>query len=208
MLSFKEEINAKRALINKQLALLDQQEIEGLARERELALPRLIAEVNELGITAEHFGWRLEKPNKVSGASQPRPVKYYDPVTDSKWSGCGNPPGWIRGKDRNLFLIANQVPNSMINPIADPLPNSPAASGDSMSNSEDNQAVSPDANPVSDADANRIADSNLPSVIELIVKSAIEPMTSSDVESVDIVVSSSPANSTIEPNAAVVGEPA
>ena len=33
------------------------------------------------------------------------PARYRDPVSGKEWSGRGNAPLWIRGKDRRKFVI-------------------------------------------------------------------------------------------------------
>jgi DNA-binding protein H-NS len=37
--------------------------------------------------------------------SQPRPPKYRDPESGNTWSGQGAEPNWIKGKNRDDFLI-------------------------------------------------------------------------------------------------------
>nr|WP_291585911.1 H-NS family nucleoid-associated regulatory protein [Comamonas sp. UBA7528] len=35
------------------------------------------------------------------------PAKYHDPATGATWTGRGKEPVWIRGQDRDAFLITS-----------------------------------------------------------------------------------------------------
>ncbi|PRG59025.1 H-NS histone [Burkholderia multivorans] len=60
--------------------------------------------VAEYGLTPEQvFGRKRAKPN--DHAAQPVAAKYQDPKTGLTWSGRGRAPGWIKGKNRDRFLI-------------------------------------------------------------------------------------------------------
>lgn len=60
--------------------------------------------VAEYGLTPEQvFGRKRAKPN--GHAAQPVAAKYQDPKTGLTWSGRGRAPGWIKGKNRDRFLI-------------------------------------------------------------------------------------------------------
>ena len=52
--------------------------------------------------------WGVFPAGRRSGRPQAvvaRPAKYRDPASGATWTGRGKPPGWIRGKDREGFLI-------------------------------------------------------------------------------------------------------
>ncbi|AIO70992.1 H-NS family nucleoid-associated regulatory protein [Burkholderia oklahomensis] len=75
------------------------------ARQAELqaAIDDVRAKVLEYGITAyEVFGYRKKPGERKRGAVKP---KYRDPVTGAIWTGRGIEPKWIRGRDRDEFLI-------------------------------------------------------------------------------------------------------
>jgi DNA-binding protein H-NS len=71
------------------------------AQLRETQLPLLIAQLKALGASVSDLG--LTKSGK--GSASPVPPKYRDPVTGKTWSGRGNAPKWISGKDFAQFLI-------------------------------------------------------------------------------------------------------
>ncbi|WP_080970929.1 H-NS family nucleoid-associated regulatory protein [Burkholderia cepacia] len=80
------------------------QEIERTrVRERERYLRELIKvlEVNGVSLDDLISYWTTKVKTPVPRV---RP-KYFDPVTGRTWAGRGREPAWIRGKDRNQFLI-------------------------------------------------------------------------------------------------------
>ena len=60
--------------------------------------------VEQYGLTAEDIFGRGRRATRQATAAPGAP-KYRDPESGSTWSGRGKPPGWIRGKDREQFLI-------------------------------------------------------------------------------------------------------
>ncbi|QCP54361.1 H-NS histone family protein [Trinickia violacea] len=81
-----------------------QREIE-IARVREVR--RFIDEVfellNERGVSLDDLvEYRMAVETHQSRGAK---VKYRDSATGRTWSGRGREPDWIRGKDRNDFLI-------------------------------------------------------------------------------------------------------
>lgn len=57
----------------------------------------------EVGLSPEEI--LAAKPRTPrEGAGQP---KYRDPVSGKTWSGMGTVPGWIKGQDREQFLIGD-----------------------------------------------------------------------------------------------------
>ncbi len=50
---------------------------------------------------------RSRTPRSIASSS-PRvaaPARYQDPTTGKTWSGLGKPPNWIKGQNREEFLI-------------------------------------------------------------------------------------------------------
>ncbi|WP_323117708.1 H-NS histone family protein [Burkholderia alba] len=61
------------------------------------------AKVREYGLTAyEIFGYRKTSAQPKRGPVKP---KYRDPETGATWTGRGVAPKWIRGRNRDEFLI-------------------------------------------------------------------------------------------------------
>lgn len=86
-------------------------------RERDEALPRLRALVEDYGITAEEIfgtaGRRGPKPKhayvgpprkSANGLKRGTP-KYRDPVSGKTWSGFGRNPNWFKADAADSFLI-------------------------------------------------------------------------------------------------------
>ncbi|MBN3749932.1 H-NS histone family protein [Burkholderia sp. Se-20373] len=86
-----------------ELAELDEEIERARARERVDA----IAEVHSLMDTYAIKHRDLVGRNGSRGAYvvQVLPARYRDPVSGKEWSGRGNAPLWIRGKDRRQFVI-------------------------------------------------------------------------------------------------------
>ncbi|WP_158934124.1 H-NS family nucleoid-associated regulatory protein [Burkholderia sp. S171] len=78
-------------------------------RKEELAevIADMNAKIEKYDITAKDLKWPKESAHKKesTGKSKPNPPKYKDPVTGATWTGKGQPPSWIAGKDREPFLI-------------------------------------------------------------------------------------------------------
>jgi DNA-binding protein H-NS len=51
---------------------------------------------------------RSRTPRAVSSSSprEPAPARYQDLTTGKTWSGLGKPPNWIKGQNREDFLIS------------------------------------------------------------------------------------------------------
>lgn len=72
--------------------------------EQEEVIQEIRNKVAEYGITPEQvFGRKRVKLN--GHAAPPVAAKYQDPKTGQTWSGRGRAPGWIKGKNRERFLI-------------------------------------------------------------------------------------------------------
>ena len=86
------ELMADKAQLEMALANARKQE----SRDGLLKVQKLIA---EFGFTAQQvFPWRPEVKNKAV-------AKYLDAKSGATWTGRGKPPAWIKGKNRNDFLI-------------------------------------------------------------------------------------------------------
>jgi len=44
----------------------------------------------------------------LTAAATALPARYRDPASGNEWSGRGNTPLWIRGKDRSRFVICKR----------------------------------------------------------------------------------------------------
>ncbi|HEV3427713.1 MAG TPA: H-NS histone family protein [Paraburkholderia sp.] len=93
------------AQMREQLAAL-QQQIEAAESEgRAKAIEQIHAIMEEYGLTPDDLvRKRTRGPNKKS--AHPVEPKYQDPKTGATWSGRGREPVWIKGKNRERFLIA------------------------------------------------------------------------------------------------------
>ena len=78
-----------------------------VAREKEIAeaILEIKAKIAEYDITPEELGFT---GRRVNGARKraPLPPRYRNPKTGETWSGRGRAPGWLAGKNRDRFLIA------------------------------------------------------------------------------------------------------
>ncbi|MCK4165386.1 H-NS histone family protein [Ralstonia pseudosolanacearum] len=80
--------------------ILQAQRGEILQRAREQKRPALMAVIEELGFRPEDLFEIAKKAKPDENA----PKKYRDPETGELWSGKGNEPKWIAGKDKKQFL--------------------------------------------------------------------------------------------------------
>ena len=93
-----QELLAQRAELEKKI------EAER-AIERAKALTTVRELCAEHGITAADLETSASKGKpRVTGAVPP---KYRDPATGATWTGRGKEPVWIRGQDRDAFLITS-----------------------------------------------------------------------------------------------------
>lgn len=92
MAKYKELLEQKRDL---------ERRIEEARRAEAAAeLERVRKTVTEFGFTPDDvFGKRRR------GAGQAVAAKYRNPETGDTWSGRGRQPGWLKGKDLELFRI-------------------------------------------------------------------------------------------------------
>lgn len=97
-----------------QLAAMREKVAELDAQRRVKAIALVQAIMQEHGLTAADVG--VEVPSKGRSARKQGKrtakktstvaAKYQDPKTGATWSGRGREPGWIKGKKRDRFLIA------------------------------------------------------------------------------------------------------
>ncbi|KVC71743.1 H-NS family nucleoid-associated regulatory protein [Burkholderia ubonensis] len=91
-------------------------EAEALAQkvERVRSHERLVA-LNEVRTKIEQYGLQIveiygrEKLQELQRQLAPRKIapKYRDPASGATWSGRGLEPRWIRGRNRQEFLIGS-----------------------------------------------------------------------------------------------------
>ena len=86
-------------------ALLEEQ----LERERLAISEAVLLEVRRC---IEEFGFTHKEvfPAGAIGSGRKRRPKYFDPRTGQTWSGVGREPVWLRGQDRDRFLIDAMSP--------------------------------------------------------------------------------------------------
>ncbi|KVD78027.1 H-NS histone [Burkholderia sp. ABCPW 14] len=74
--------------------------------ERNAVLQEVRGKVREYELTAQEvFGQRRLGVTRRTSATVPVRPKYQDPVTGATWAGRGREPAWIRGRNRDEFLI-------------------------------------------------------------------------------------------------------
>ncbi|MDM8356549.1 H-NS histone family protein [Pandoraea communis] len=79
---------------------LDAQIEKAKATERAKVIAEVREKIEAFDLTARDLGIAIRRRTK------PKPeAVYQDPKTGAVWSGRGREPGWIKGKDRNRFLI-------------------------------------------------------------------------------------------------------
>jgi DNA-binding protein H-NS len=96
-------LSRHRELKAKAEKLLAQAEEARLA-ELHTVLEQVQALVQEYGLTPEQIFGRKRTPLNGSAAQIPTP-KYQNPKTGQTWSGRGRAPLWVKGKNRERFLI-------------------------------------------------------------------------------------------------------
>lgn len=74
--------------------------------ERSTIIDEVRAKVAEYDLTAyEIFGRARPGPKHREGHRAPVKAKYRDSLTGATWSGRGREPQWIKGRNRDEFLI-------------------------------------------------------------------------------------------------------
>ena len=99
------ELLAKRDEIERQIKLAKEKEFANVVKD-------VKEKINLWGIKPEdlfspHRSRRTASEADPEGVSTAKKVipKYQDPVSGATWSGRGKSPLWIKGRDKNEFLI-------------------------------------------------------------------------------------------------------
>lgn len=92
------DLISQREAIDKQIAEMRQV-------ERSDAISRARSIISEYELTQEELFGTTRGAQKVKAASKVA-AKYRDPETSKEWSGRGIAPKWLKGKDKEQFLIA------------------------------------------------------------------------------------------------------
>jgi DNA-binding protein H-NS len=90
-----QDLIAQREALDKQIA-----ETKKAARSDAIKRCKELAEA--YGLKAEDIFSTVRKARTTGKV----PPKYRDPATGKTWTGRGVEPAWIKGKDRQRFLIA------------------------------------------------------------------------------------------------------
>lgn len=90
-----------------ELVELDAQIDQARARERTDAIATIHRLMDTYGI--KHMELVRGPGSRGKYHTAPLPPKYRDPATGAEWAGRGNPPRWLRGKDRSRYLISPAV---------------------------------------------------------------------------------------------------
>jgi DNA-binding protein H-NS len=97
----------KRQFLQSQIDELDEQDKQALLEERKPVISNILAAITKYGITKEDL---FPKKNATKGNKKSsNPPKYKDPDSDKTWSGFGNAPKFIKGKNKDDFLIVKAV---------------------------------------------------------------------------------------------------
>ncbi|KHK59560.1 histidinol phosphate phosphatase [Burkholderia sp. A9] len=86
-----------------ELAELDEEIERARARERIEAIAKVHALMDTYAI--KHRDLVGRNGRRGSYVVKALPVRYRDPASGKEWSGRGNAPLWIRGKDRRQFVV-------------------------------------------------------------------------------------------------------
>jgi DNA-binding protein H-NS len=96
------ESTAKLQQMREKLAALQDQINEEEAKGRAEAIEQIKSLMETFSLTPDDLVTKRKRgPNKKKAVA-----KYQDPATGATWSGMGREPGWIKGKKREKFLIA------------------------------------------------------------------------------------------------------
>jgi DNA-binding protein H-NS len=78
------------------------------ARQAELVaiIDEIRTRIADYGLTPEQiFGRKHDARGGIRSRASSVPPKYFNPKTGATWSGRGREPLWIKGKERERFLI-------------------------------------------------------------------------------------------------------
>ena len=104
-------IQAEIVEFENELARLRREAKEAQTREADEARKQITAIMKECGLTPQDLlpspidKKKLLAPRPPKKEKQTRPAKYKDPESGKTWSGAGRCPGWLEGKDRELYRI-------------------------------------------------------------------------------------------------------
>lgn len=91
-------------VLREQIAQLTQKAEAARAVELETVIAQIRVKVLEYGLTEKDVFPR-KRGRPVNAEKSTATPKYQDPKTGRTWSGNGRIPDWIKGKDRDRFLI-------------------------------------------------------------------------------------------------------
>ncbi|VVE15759.1 H-NS family nucleoid-associated regulatory protein [Pandoraea cepalis] len=87
------ELLAQRLQLDAQIEKAKSAEVSKIIAEVKTLIAQYELTARDLGLAA---GRQLKRKAEA---------RYIDPKSGSTWSGLGREPGWIKGKDRNRFLV-------------------------------------------------------------------------------------------------------
>ncbi|MBN3781035.1 H-NS histone family protein [Burkholderia sp. Ac-20345] len=79
-----------------------------IEQARQEEVQSVIVRIRELASDYDLMAEDIFGPRQTKIEKRPRrtvSVKYWNPVTGATWSGRGREPTWIKGQDRESFLI-------------------------------------------------------------------------------------------------------
>ena len=74
--------------------------------QKDAVIEEIKSKIALFGLSMADLGLYMPSTERERNSKKkPVPPKYRDPETGVTWSGRGNPPLWIAGKDRTQFVI-------------------------------------------------------------------------------------------------------
>lgn len=89
--------------LEREFAAAEKRLIEARANERKKAIQEILAKMAQNNITVADLETASAKRSSSAGIKIP--PKYRDPQTGETWTGRGRAPVWLKGRDKNDFLI-------------------------------------------------------------------------------------------------------
>jgi DNA-binding protein H-NS len=87
-----------------------QDEIDELRKEERIeAIKQIKALVDKYQIQSSSIFGRKAAGEESSTPRAKLPPRYRDPETGKTWTGQGREPGWIKGKNRDEYLIPEEA---------------------------------------------------------------------------------------------------
>lgn len=93
------DLLAQREALEVQITELRAAEVSG-------AIAKIHALVEEYGLTQDDIFTRTSSAKARKTSTSKVAAKYRDPLTGATWSGRGLAPKWLKGKNREDYLIA------------------------------------------------------------------------------------------------------